>query len=181
MRILALCGSLRPYSATLKALRIALEGAESAGGTCEILEGDAMDLPLYREMDEEPPPERVRRLRELAKGADGLLWGSPEYHGSCSGVIKNALDWLSTHELSGKPVALVAVAGGSMGAMSTLNSLRISARNVGAWVLPQQVSIASSHRAFDEKDRPLDKKIEERLLSLGRQLVACAKVFPQLR
>lgn len=181
MRILALCGSLRPESATLKAMRVALKGAEEAGATCDLLEAEAMDLPLYREMEVEPLPAPVERLITFAERADGFLLGSPEYHGGYSGVLKNALDWLSAKELGGKPVALVAVAGGAMGAMSTLNGLRICARNVNAWVLPQQVSIGASSGAFRKDGRPRDQKLEDRLLALGRHLVACSRLFPQLR
>ncbi len=132
-------------------------------------------------MHQAPLPPPVRRLKELAAKADGFLWGSPEYHGGCSGVLKNALDWLTTDEMAGKPVALIAVAGGSMGGMSTLNELRVVARNVSAWVMPQQVSIGSSDDAFDGNGRPVDKKVERRLHELGRRLVAAAKVFPQMR
>jgi FMN reductase len=181
MKILALCGSLRPESATLKALQIAIRGVESAGGTCELLAGDDMDLPFYRELDEDPLPPKIERLKRLATAANGFLWGSPEYHGGCSGVLKNALDWLSSAELGAKPVALVAVAGGSMGAMNTLSGLRLCARHVNAWVLPEQVSIASSWDAFDEQGNLRDPTLQDRLLHLGRQLVATAKVLPQLR
>jgi FMN reductase len=179
MRILGMCGSLRSESVTLKAMRIAAEGIEQAGGTCDLLFGEDMDLPLYSGDGERGNHPGVVRLLDLAEKADGFLIGSPEYHGSCSGISKNALDWLEIDHFDGKPSALLAVAGGGS-AFNTLNHLRIIVRWVHGWVLPDQVSIGGAGKAFDSKGRPVDPKDEKRLIALGKNLVKAAKILPQL-
>ena len=69
------------------------------------------------------PPD-VARLRSTVKRCHGLILGTPEYHGSFSGVLKNAIDLMGFEEFEGKMIGLVGVAGGAMGALSALASLR---------------------------------------------------------
>ena len=128
MHILALCGSLRPQSTTLKAIQIAAEEIRLAGAECHIVSGKDMNLPLCWLTEEDRQHALVLRLQELAMEADGFLLASPEYHGNMSGVLKNALDWLGAEHFEGKPSALIAVAGGSQGAQSALSSLRTTIR-----------------------------------------------------
>jgi len=179
MKILGMCGSLRAESVTLKAMRIAAEGIEQAGGTCDLLHGEDMDLPLYSYGEESANHPKAVRLLDLAEKADGFLIGSPEYHGSCSGICKNALDWLGMDHFGGKPSALLAVAGGGS-AFNTLNHLRVIVRWVHGWVLPDQVSIGGAGKAFGDDERPLNPEEEKRLIALGMNLVKAAKILPQL-
>lgn len=181
MHILALCGSLRPQSTTLKAIQIAAEEIRLAGAECHIVSGKDMNLPLCWLTDEDRQHALVLRLQELAMEADGFLLASPEYHGNMSGVLKNALDWLGAEHFEGKPSALIAVAGGSQGAQSALSSLRTTIRCVHGWVLPDQVSIAVSREAFDPQGRPTSADVEKRLRALGRSLVRAAHAFKLMR
>src|SRR5690606_34500977 len=98
----------------------------------------------------------------------------PEYHNSCSGVVKNALDLLSSEHLADKVCGLVSVAGGSS-AMSSLSHLRIILRAVHAWVLPQQVMVPEAWRHFDAAGNLTNDKLRERIDDLGRRLVETAR------
>lgn len=107
MRILALCGSLRARSSNLSTLQAARRLARPP---MEIVLFDGLaDLPHFNpDIDTEPHPAAVARLREAIGGAEGLLICSPEYARGVAGVMKNALDWLvSSFEFPGKPVAVV--------------------------------------------------------------------------
>ncbi|MGC2034137.1 MAG: NAD(P)H-dependent oxidoreductase, partial [Thermoplasmata archaeon] len=98
-----LCGSLRPDSTTRLALRVALRGAESNGSETRLLDLAAYDLPLCRGKDQEVHyPENVHRFRVDVRWGDAIILGTPEYHGSFSGVLKNALDLLGFEEFEGK-------------------------------------------------------------------------------
>ena len=125
VRVAALCGSIRPGSYTRMALEIALRGVAGAG-----FETDLIDLRDFRLVfadgggDEGHAAPDVVRLRERIKAADGIILGTPEYHGSFSGVLKNALDLTGFGEWEGKMLGLVGVSGGRMGAYEALNSLR---------------------------------------------------------
>ena len=103
--------------------------------------------------------------------ADAILIGTPEFHGSISGVLKTALDLLSKTEFRNKIVGIIGVAGGQLGAIDSLNCLRTICTSLHAWVLPQQVSISESNKVFDESGNILNISIKDRLLEIGRNLV----------
>lgn len=171
LKIVAICGSLRKGSYTNLALQIALQGASEAGAEIKLIDLWDYNLVFAGSMEEQEYPEDVFKLRNEVGQANGIILGSPEYHGSISGCLKNALDLMSYEEFEGKIVGLVGVAGGQMGATNALNSMCTISRNLQAWVLPRQVSIPESHKAFDGQGGIQIKNIENRLLDMGRQIV----------
>jgi chromate reductase len=92
MRILGLSGSLRRGSHNTSLLQAAAK-VLPPGVELEVYDG-LRDLPHYdSDMDVEPAPAAVARLREAIEDADGVLIATPEYNGSIPGVLKNTLDW----------------------------------------------------------------------------------------
>lgn len=169
VRVVGLAGSLRPESATRMAVRYALKGAEQAGAKTRLLDIASYDLPFYgRNMDGKA--KAVESFRSDLRAANGMLIGSPEYHGSMSGVLKNALDLATSDEFEGKMVGLIGLAGGQMGATNTLNHLQTVGRNLHAWVVPTQVSIANSSDAFDAQGEPTRPELGNRLRAVGKQV-----------
>jgi len=173
-RVVALCGSLRADSHSRKALAVAMEGVKKGGA--EVILADLSVLPLF---DGGPAsrehPESVR-FKEMVKGADGLLIVTPVYHDSYSGVLKNALDLLMDEAVD-LVAAVAAVAGGRVGQGQALEHLRAVLREMSIWVLPRQVLIPESSRAFEENGLPKDREVSTRLLSLGVELVMRCKQF----
>ncbi|HEY9805182.1 MAG TPA: NADPH-dependent FMN reductase, partial [Candidatus Obscuribacterales bacterium] len=112
----------------------------------------------------------VARLRQAVKQADGLILSSPEYHGSISGVLKNALDLLSFEQLSDKVTGLISVLGGQSNS-NALNDLRVIMRWVHAWVIPEQVAIGQAWSAFDQNGQLRDEKLSERFDQFAQSLV----------
>ncbi len=169
--IVGLSGSLRPGSYTRKAVRIALEGAKEAGADVRLLDLRDYDLPFSsgNPKDRNYPPG-VYKLRQDIQGADGLILGSPEYHGGMSGILKNAIDLMGFKEFEGKMIGLVGVSGGLMGATNALVSLRTVGRALHAWVIPDQVSIPQAWRKFDSDGEINDETIRKRLMRLGQEL-----------
>jgi len=164
-------GSLRPGSYTSLAVKLALRGAELFGVQTRYLDLREYDLPLF---DDETQPPGLAQWRSDIEEADGLILGTPEYHGSFSGVLKNALDYLSFDEAEGKMIGLVGVSGGSMGAFDAMNGLRSVGRALHAWVVPQQAAVPEVWRVFDENRGIRDTEIERRLLEVGRQVARFA-------
>lgn len=106
MKILGISGSLRAASLNSALLRTAVALAPP-GVEVQLLRGLG-DLPLFNPDLEARPPPAVTSLRRAVDAADALLIASPEYARGVSGTIKNALDWLVSHEgFVGKPVALL--------------------------------------------------------------------------
>lgn len=171
--MLALCGSVTKDSSTRRALEIALQGARQAGAQTRLVDLRDYHLPFAGLQGDGEFPD-VTRLRNECQDAQAIIWGTPEYHGSYSGVLKNALDLMGFDEFQGKMIGLVGVAGGSTGAINALNHLRTVGRQLHAWVLPQQVSIARAHKAFDAEGRLNDADVQKRLLEMGREVARFA-------
>ncbi|MDR6224676.1 NADPH-dependent FMN reductase [Desmospora profundinema] len=172
MKIVAVSGSMNPESTTRQAVAIVMKAAIEAGAHAELIHLGDWKLPLYDcRTDESTYPEAVHRFRERIKNADGLILGSPQYHGSLSGCLKNALDFIGGKELEGKFVALVGTSGGAMGATNTLNTLNEICRNLHAWPLPSTPSVPRSYEAFLPDGTLKDIQLQKRLEGLGRQLV----------
>ncbi|MGH7530424.1 MAG: NADPH-dependent FMN reductase [Gemmatimonadales bacterium] len=116
IRILGLAGSLRRESLNRAALRAAQELA-APDAVVEIFELDG--IPLYNDDLWSAPPRRVLELKDAAWAADAILFVTPEYNYSVSGVLKNAIDWASRPQgdsaWQGKPAAVMGVSPGAIG------------------------------------------------------------------
>ncbi len=99
------------------------------GSTNKLISGPSLQLPLYQPDNPERTDAACHLVAELAM-ADGIILGSPGYHGSISGLIKNALDYAEDLRtdvrpyFSGRAVGCIATAGGWPGAVNTLGALR---------------------------------------------------------
>jgi len=173
--VVGICGSLRRGSYTRMAVNAALRGAAEVGAHTQLV--DLVEYGLgFAGREGETEPEGVLKLRRQVKEAEGIILGTPEYHGSFSGVLKNALDLMGFSEFEGKMVGLVGVSGGKMGAFDAMNSLRNVGRALHAWVVPEQVSVPEAWKAFDDAGHVKDKEMEERLLTVGRQVARFARL-----
>jgi NAD(P)H-dependent FMN reductase len=171
IRIVAICGSLRPGSYTYKALQVALQGARELGAETQLIDLRDYNLVFCNgSKDADAYPEAVSLLRQDVGRAQGIILGTPEYHGGYSGVLKNALDLMGFAEFEGKMIGLVGVSGGRIGATNSLASLRAVGRSLHAWVLPDEVSIPQAWQQFDEDGSLKSSDLSERLVELGRQL-----------
>ena len=176
IRVVGVAGSLRTTSATRMAVRCALLGAEEHGAYTQVVDLAAYDLPFLGREQEGAAMMAVARFLADLMAADGIILGSPEIHGSISGVLKNALDLTNRELFEGKMLGIIGVAGGRMGASETLSHMRAIGRSLHAWVVPTQVSIAAADEAFNSRGEPANLEIGERLKSVGRQVAHFARL-----
>jgi NAD(P)H-dependent FMN reductase len=135
------------------------------------------DLPFCAGKDDQVSyPPGVFRFREDIRKADGILFGSPEYHGNVSGVLKNALDLTGFDEFEGKLVGLIGVSGGAMGAFDALNTLRDVGRALHAWVIPEQAAIPTAWKVFTSDGTVQNESLKDRLHRVGRQVAHFARM-----
>lgn len=135
VKIVGIAGSLRKDSYSQLALEVAAQRLQALGADVEILDLRQMQLPFCDGGDDYSEYPDVEKLQNAVKNADGLVLATPEYHGSVSGVLKNALDLMSFDQLSGKLTGLISVLGGQPNS-NALNDLRVIMRWVYAWVIP---------------------------------------------
>ena len=174
IRVVGINGSLRDGSYTRLAVNLALQGAEEVGVQTQLIDLREYDLIFCSGKVGDDAPPGVLRLRHEVSAAHGIFLGTPEYHGSFSGVLKKALDLMGFREFEGKIVGLVGVSGGKMGAVHALDGLRTVGRALHAWVTPEQVSIPQAWRLFDEVGSLKDAALEERVKEVGRQVARFA-------
>ena len=153
--IVAVGGTLRANSTTERAMRYVLDAAQRAGARTKLISGSSLQLPLYQPDN----PERSDAARDLVAElalADGIILGSPGYHGSISGLVKNALDYAEDLRtdvrpyFSGRAVGCIATAGGWSGAVNTLGALRDIVHALRGWPTPLGAAINSTEQVFDE-------------------------------
>jgi FMN reductase len=178
--IVAVGGTLRPNSSTEKAMRLALEAAARAGARTRLISGSALEVPMYQPDNAARTPTALALVRELA-AADGLILGSPGYHGSISGLVKNALDYAEDLRndprpyLSGRAVGCIATAGGWPGAVNTLGALRDIVHALRGWPTPLGAAINSSEQVFDDTGRCLIPRIADTLEHIAAEVLEFAR------
>ncbi|ASS75101.1 hypothetical protein CIG75_09005 [Tumebacillus algifaecis] len=178
MKIVALIGSLRTDSTTMKAAQVAINAAKAAGADVEIFDLRERPLPLYDPNDENKyEEENVKYFVELMNQADAFILGSPEYHNGISGVFKNALDFVGYNQFAGKPVGLIASAGGAV-ATNTLNQMLTILRSLHAYVVPQFGSVGYND-SFTEDGKFTNEKSQERFEQIGKSVVNLTKAMKQ--
>jgi len=135
----------------------------------DVVDPAELDLPLP---GLKATSDSVAELQEMIRGATAVVLATPEYHGSFSSVMKLMIENLGFPSvLAGKSVALLGVAGGSIGAIKPLEQLRGVCSHVGAIVLPGPVSVAHVRGAFNEDGECLDLDVEGRLRGLAENLL----------
>ena len=170
VKIVGIAGSLRSASYSQMALKVAAQKVAALGAEVEILDLRQMHLPFCDGGSEYPNYPDVKRLQDTVSHADGLILVSPEYHGSVSGVLKNALDLMSFEQLSGKVTGFISILGGQSNS-NTLNDLRTILRWVHAWTIPEQVAIGQAWQAFTAEGTLSDEKLSQRLDQFAQSLV----------
>ena len=117
--IVGLGGTTRPGSSSERLIRAVLKDAEDAGAATMLFCGpDLAKLPHYAPELPSRTQEQMA-LIEAARRADGIVIGTPGYHGGISGLVKNAIDLLEDLRddarpyFEGRPVGLIVTAGGT--------------------------------------------------------------------
>ncbi len=179
LRILALGGSTKPMAASERALRFAAQAAMDAGAQVTFVTGRDLMLPMY-DTETTERTEQTRALVEAMRAADGLLIASPGYHGSVSGMIKNALDYAEDLRFDERPyledraVGLIGIAHGWQTAVGTLNQLRQVVHALRGWPAPLGVAINDSAGLIGEDAESSDPAVVRQLRTMGEQVVSFA-------
>ncbi|NJR56475.1 MAG: NAD(P)H-dependent oxidoreductase [Acaryochloris sp. CRU_2_0] len=169
-RFVGIGGSLRSSSYSMMALQLVAQRMNILGAEVQILDLRKMTLPFCDGGKEYGDYPDVAVLRTTVQAAEGLILATPEYHGSVSGVLKNALDLMGFEELGGKVAGCISVLGGQSNS-NALNELRLIMRWVHAWVIPEQIAIGQAWQAFDAKGNLVDEKLAQRLDEFANSLV----------
>ena len=170
IEIVTILGTTRPGNFTAKALALVVDELrqQKRVNVTEINPG-GMQLLFPGEPGESRDSES---LQNAVQRATGVVLATPEYHGSFAAMMKLIIENLGFPSiLAGKPVALLGVAAGQIGAIKSLEQLRSVCSHIGAIVLPGPVSVAEVQGLFDESGRCLEERIEKRIRGLATNLL----------
>jgi NAD(P)H-dependent FMN reductase len=182
IQILAFAGSTRIESFNKKLVKIAAEGIETTGAQVTYIDLLDYPMPLYNQdlEAEKGLPDSVLEFKALMKSHQGFLISCPEYNGSITPLLKNAIDWASRPEpgepplsltcFKGKVAALLATSPGGLGGMRGLVHVRAILEGIGVTVIPDQKAISNAYQAFDEKGRLNDDKQTAAVQDIARKL-----------
>jgi len=187
-RIAVVVGSTREGSFNRMLGRLAIRALEAEGATVADIDLAAFDLPLYSAaLEADAFPADAERLKALFAAQDGLLFVSPEYNGSVSPLLKNAIDWASRptggeslvalSAYRGKASAVMAASISPFGGLRGLMHLRQILSTIQTLVIPEQVLVPNAHAAFDA-DGNLVEALPATLVGMtAARLVAVAKAL----
>ena len=175
--VVGIGGTIGGISSTERALRIALDAACKQGFRTRMFGGaDMARLPLYDPRATERT-EQEREFVDTIRQASALIIASPGYHGSISGVVKNALDLLEETArdearpyLADMPVGLIATAYGWQATGSTIAALRSIVHALRGWPTPFAAAINTQLTKFDDEGGSSDPAVLEQLSLVGRQV-----------
>lgn len=160
MKIAILLGSVRAGRQTHKIAYYVENKLVERGHEVLMLDLGTNPVPLMNERfgrAELQPPE-VTDLAEKFKQADAILLVSPEYHGSFTGVIKNALDYY-WKEFERKPMGVIATGSGRMGGINASTQLQHIILSMGAYPVPYKLLVPQIQHAFDEQMQPVKEEL----------------------
>lgn len=178
--IVGLGGTTRADSSTERALRTSLEACRSSGAEVELFGADALALPMY----DPSVPERTDEAKQLVaalRRCDGVVVASPGYHGTISGLVKNALDYVEDLREDDRPyfdglaVGTIACAYGWPATINTLVALRSVVHALRGWPTPMGAAVNSSDGVFDEVGVVVDERCRFQLELVGQQVVDFAR------
>lgn len=173
--VVGIGGSIRADSTSERVLRTVLAGASDAGAETFAITGPELMLPFYDPAVAERTEAAVRLVERL-RTADGVVLVSPGYHGTVSGLVKNALDYVEDLRederiyLHGRAVGCVSTAQGWQAAVTTLTALRQIVHSLRGWPTPLGAALNTGELAFNADGLVLDPKTNATLRTIGRQV-----------
>ena len=188
IKILALSGSQRAGSWNSLLVRAAAAGAEAEGAHITVLNWAEYDMPLYDPDREKAEgfPDAVLRFKAVLKAHQGFLIASPEYNGSLTPLLKNAIDWASRPAAGEPPMAcykhkvigLLSTSPGVFGGVTGLIHLRAILSRLGSFVIPEQYPVGEAGKLFDETGAMRDPKLKAITESIGARTAKILKHWP---
>lgn len=186
IRIAVISGSLRKGSYNTSLARYVASSVSGSGVEIDEISLAELDLPMFNEdIEKEGLPASVKELKRRMIAADALLIASPEYNGSVTGALKNAIDWASRPAegedtlacFRGKVGGLLAASPGKLGGIRGLRHLRVVLSSIGLLVVPQDFGLSGANEAFDDDGKLKDEGAAKMAKGVGEQVVRVARAL----
>ncbi len=183
--IVGIGGTTRPGSSSEKALRYALTLAEAQGADVELFDGASINLPMYAP-ESDIRSEAAQALIAALRRAHGVILSTPCYHGSVSGLVKNALDYTedmckdAEPYLDGRAVGLIVCGYGWQSTGVVLSAFRSIVHALRGWPTPMGVAINTLVERFDEAGAGIAEPTARQMAIMVGQVMEFARLRAQL-
>jgi len=180
--IVGIGGTPRAASTSERALQACLAHARKLGAETRIFVGEDLDLPMYRPGATASDP-KADAMVEALRNCDGLIIASPSYHGSISGMLKNALDYTEDLRedqrpyLDTRPVGCIVCSAGWQAVGTTLTAMRSIVHALRGWPSPLGVGFNTIDPVFDAQAALSIEDPAPPLVALAEQVVGFANRF----
>ncbi len=152
MKIVIIAGSNRKSATSTRLAGYSQRLIGQKGHSVTLFDLYRSPLPFYSPDEYHQEHADLHALKRSLVEADGIVLVTPEYHGSISGVLKNALDHLGQEHFNNKVVLSVSSSGGAVG-VSSLTQLQAMVRNLHGINSPEWLSIGGAQRKWFETEQ----------------------------
>jgi len=187
IKVALLSGSLRGESLNTKlVLSVAGEIEKQGGVEIDLISLNKLGLPIYdQDIEDKEFPASAIELKKRLIESDAFLIGSPEYNGSISAALKNAIDWASRPRpdeeqlecFKGKACGLLAASPGAIGGLRGLRHVRQILTQIQMVVVPQEFALGKAHEAFDDNGQIKDDSTRKMANNVGHALVKMTRML----
>ena len=179
LKIIGICGSLRQKSFNKILLEI------FASYLPENVHFEAVNissLPFFNSDLEAAPPQEVIKFRNVIQFADAIIFATPEYNYSISGVLKNAIEWGSrpygVAVLNGKPVAMMGASTGMIGTARAQSHLRQICVQCDMRPLNRpELFVSFAGDKINQRGEIIDQHTKEKIQEMVKALIDWAQKF----
>lgn len=161
MKVTLIAGSNRANATSTQLLKYIETLLKAQHISVAFIDLSELQLPLFSP-DNWDFDQNVQHVLKAIADGDGLILATPEYHGSISGALKNALDYINAKQVAGKTVLSVSSAGGPLG-VSSLTHLQSIVRNLHGINCPEWISIGYGSNSLGPDGVPLDEDMIKRV------------------
>ncbi|GAA4430352.1 NAD(P)H-dependent oxidoreductase [Acidovorax lacteus] len=185
--LLVFAGSTRAQSLNRQLAAVAADIGRDAGAAVTHIELADFDIPLYNaDLEAQGTPRDVVRLKELFFAHPAWIVCSPEYNGSYTALLKNALDWASSpvaghpewqdglKPFRGKVVGMLSASPGALGGLRSQSHLAPLLVNLECWLAPKAFALGGAASAFDANGQLVQAAHQERVRAVVEQVLWAA-------
>ncbi len=177
INITGIGGSLEDNSSTLALMKFVMDELSEKGADVTVIDIREVNLPLYIYSKGIEPAEKMPGyLLQAISLADGLVFASPEYHGTVSAAFKNVIDHFeyfsekSPPYLTGKPVGLIAAAGAENSGFATLETMTNIVHSLRGLVAPSSIAVSSANKQVDTSGSIINDSLKRKLSRLAEEV-----------
>jgi azobenzene reductase len=182
MKVAVLLGSVRKGRQSHKVAYYLERLLNESGIETDLIDLSESPLPLLEQKDGNSPEvqKQITLIGSRLRTADTLIFVTPEYHGSFSGVLKNTLDYFWS-EFSKKPIGVVTVSAGKFGGINASTQLQNVILSLGAFPLPVKLLVPEVQDAFDQSYNPTQESIKRNARKFLTELLWLAEAITAKR